>query len=179
LIVLLVVMAIIAILIGLLLPAVQKIREAANRTKCANNMKQIGLATMSFKFNKKSLPGGTYSYVGYFSPQAQILPYIEQANLYAQFNLADDPFNPPNDSVDQQRPVLFICSSEYCLNPPTTQIDKGWGNYHANCGAWVAIAKKWDGVFGYGPPPANPPYPPTRTSSTMSPFSVPQSYAHC
>src|SRR4051794_11852292 len=84
---LLVVIAIIAILIGLLLPAVQKVREAAARVKCQNNLKQIGLATMNFENVYGALPGGAYSALGYFSPQAQVLPYVEQASLYQQFNL--------------------------------------------------------------------------------------------
>lgn len=169
---LLVVMAIIAVLVGLLLPAVQKVREAANRTKCTNNMKQIGLATMNFEFNTKALPRGTYSYVGYFGPQAQILPYIEQASLLALFNLADDPFNPPNDTADIVRPALFICPSEYYQNPATTAEPKGWGNYHANCGTWLTLNKTWDGVFGYAPftGTGSPPWPPARTSSNLSPF---------
>jgi prepilin-type N-terminal cleavage/methylation domain-containing protein/prepilin-type processing-associated H-X9-DG protein len=172
---LLVVMAIIAILIGLLLPAVQKVREAANRTKCTNNMKQIGLATMNFEFTKKSFPGGAYSWVGYFGPQAQILPFIEQANLYEQFNLAIDPFDGVNDGPDRLRPTLFICPSEYYLNPPmgtNPQIDKGWGNYHANCGTWLSLTNKWDGVFGYAPLPPNPPYPPARSPSAKWPTNA-------
>src|SRR5271155_1503706 len=98
---LLVVMAIIATLVGLLLPAVQKVREAANRTKCSNNMKQMGLAALNYEFNKKSFPGGAYSYVAYFGPQAMILPFIEQDNLYQQFNLTLDPYHAANGTLDQ------------------------------------------------------------------------------
>ncbi len=142
---LLVVIAIIAVLIGLLLPAVQKVREAANRTKCTNNLKQVGLATLNFEATKKSFPGGAYSGPGYFSPTAQVLPYIEQANLYQQFNLNVGPFDPPNAAVAAQRPSLFICPSELYLNEQTAM---GWGNYHANCGTWVSVARAWDGPFG-------------------------------
>src|SRR5512144_2061101 len=89
---LLVVIAIIAILIGLLLPAVQKVREAAARTKCTNNLKQLALALHSYHDSNNGFPvgkGPPYAgAAGYarWSAHAQLLPYIEQDPLYKSIN---------------------------------------------------------------------------------------------
>src|SRR5437660_7511105 len=116
---LLVVIAIIAILIGLLVPAVQKVREAAARAQCSNNLKQIGLGMHMYQDTYKKLPTGWVT-----SPAAQpnpgwswsliILPYIEQAPLFNTIgaNLTT-PGGPPGATALMQTPVpIYQCPSD-------------------------------------------------------------------
>jgi prepilin-type N-terminal cleavage/methylation domain-containing protein/prepilin-type processing-associated H-X9-DG protein len=99
---LLVVIAIIAILIALLVPAVQKVREAAARTQCANNLKQIGLAALNYESTYKGLPPRCQVYAPYRGWGVYLLPYIEQgnvANIYRMDLNFYDPANAPAVSV--------------------------------------------------------------------------------
>ena len=128
---LLVVIAIIAVLIGLLLPAVQKVREAANRAKCANNLKQLGLGVMNFHDSQLRFPTGggdweqgiSYTTKEGTSPQGislqtaswiyQILPYIEQQNVY---NL-DDMLTGNQESFTAPFPTTIWCVDTLHTDP--------------------------------------------------------------
>jgi prepilin-type N-terminal cleavage/methylation domain-containing protein len=111
---LLVVIAIIAILIGLLLPAVQKIREAANRMKCSNNMRQVGLACHNFHDVNSKLPPprGTQNLIatGYRGWMCEILPYVEQDNLSKA--MYTNPWNVGFFANYNKAVAAFLCPSD-------------------------------------------------------------------
>ena len=89
---LLVVIAIIGILVALLLPAIQAAREAARRSQCVNNMKQLGLALLNYESSKKLLPysikrADTVTKRGLNNWAPAALPYIEEGNLVANYDI--------------------------------------------------------------------------------------------
>lgn len=116
---LLVVIAIIAVLIGLLLPAVQKARESASRTKCNNNLKQLGLALHNFESANGYFPGAGVS-PSQYSVQTYLLPYIEQENVKNLVNPNQPLFffagtstlNPAQAPAAGTRLATFLCPSD-------------------------------------------------------------------
>ncbi len=112
---LLVVIGIIAVLIGILLPAVQKVREAANRTWCANNLRQVGLALHGYhdahNFYPPGLTTGTNAYDADSTGFTRLLPYLEQDNVFNLYHF-DQPWWQPANYQAVGLPIkLLYCPS--------------------------------------------------------------------
>lgn len=142
---LLVVIAIIGVLVALLLPAVQQAREAARRSQCKNNLKQIGIALHNYHDVNTCLPisfavdYGTPG--GEWSVHARILPYLEQANLYLTMDLEQPYATQPN--IAETRIPIYLCPSEL---KDQSRVDSSGTpihyplNYGFNGGVWFV----WD-----------------------------------
>jgi prepilin-type N-terminal cleavage/methylation domain-containing protein/prepilin-type processing-associated H-X9-DG protein len=172
---LLVVIAIIAILIGLLLPAVQKVREAAARMKCQNNLKQLGLAIHNYESTYGTLPAAykllpapdadaNAQFAGRnvgLSLHAMLLPFIEQDNLYKQlnpnvseFNTANVPPNGPHSGPN--RAYGNVVKTYLCPSDPTPATldyyNANWGPYGNGGGAACFPGGGGAGVTNITPP---------------------------
>jgi prepilin-type N-terminal cleavage/methylation domain-containing protein/prepilin-type processing-associated H-X9-DG protein len=159
---LLVVIAIIAVLVGLLVPAVQKVREAANRMSCSNNMKQLALASANYESTNGHLPISKNRFTG-AGALVHILPYIEQDNIFKQIDPrvytvqpsgAKNPFDgsgaftswlvtpwPSTFSVCRNRIKIFECPSDGSLYSASSAIatDIGEGNQSVVAGMAAAL----------------------------------------
>jgi prepilin-type N-terminal cleavage/methylation domain-containing protein/prepilin-type processing-associated H-X9-DG protein len=112
---LLVVIAIVAVLMGLLLPAVQKVRETASRIRCANNLKQWGLALHLFHDGNDYLPAGMITRGdisdSYHTGFTYLLPYVEQDNIHRLYHFDKQWYDPTNYAAVGQQAPLFFCPS--------------------------------------------------------------------
>jgi prepilin-type N-terminal cleavage/methylation domain-containing protein/prepilin-type processing-associated H-X9-DG protein len=183
---LLVVIAIIAVLVGLLLPAVQKVREAANRMKCSNNLKQLALACHNYHDAQGAFPPGSALNPGWISTNQSgwtgnggwqfdqgsymvyILPYVEQSNLYNQ--LVNMGLGTPNTD-----PITRACSNGIlpvimplyrCPSDSFHNGDAPFYNYAANYGATMTCFNTSCNYDPFYTPycaagPCGTPYPPT------------------
>lgn len=142
---LLVVIAIIAILMGLLLPAVQQAREAARRTSCQNNLKQMALAAHNCHDSLGSFPKSADNSLTAYSLQARLLPYVDQANLRDLIDFKEPLFNAPAwnptlrpgmETVINKRLSVFVCPSDAGDSQYVDGNDIAWqgGNYMGNAG---------------------------------------------
>jgi prepilin-type N-terminal cleavage/methylation domain-containing protein/prepilin-type processing-associated H-X9-DG protein len=155
---LLVVIAIIAILIGLLLPAVQKTREAAARLSCRNNLHQIGIGLHNYHLQMERLPRGYADPGPWPNPDvgpgwgwaAYLLPYIEQDNLYNQIDFTRGVGDPVNAAPVAHFLTVYYCPSDRRLE--TFTISDGVNNYKVAQGSYVACNGN-DGVDDFSTPP--------------------------
>src|SRR5262245_36548172 len=155
---LLVVIAIIAILVGLLVPAVQAVREAAARTQCTNNLKQIGLALQNYHDSARSFPpgyrsnfdvGGNDTGPGW-GWASFILPHMEQQPLFASIRF-DLPIEDPANSAARVTPLkVYRCPSD---TPPSTWTATKYNTGGTPAGSICDVAAaNYVGVYGTGEP---------------------------
>ena len=159
---LLVVIAIIAILVGLLLPAVQKVREAAARIRCSNNLKQLGLALHNYEgvvgrfpaLYPGTAPGSTaFNYKYTWSVLAQLNPHLEQTAIYNSMDLTQPMYDATNNITAQnkasvvQKVPIFLCPSDRGVPVSSAYgvTDMGPANYVACHGTGLSGG-------GYGSP---------------------------
>src|SRR5262245_25305340 len=150
---LLVVIAIIGTLMGLLLPAVQKVRESGNRIKCSNNLHQIGIALQAYQTDRGKFPPGT-SASSYVGANVYLLPYIEQTAVQGQVSTAAggnidnfvDTYSLQygSNNFSSNRLSSFLCPSDLQSGQTTVY---GFTSYKVNMGTWAALPTGWDGFF--------------------------------
>ena len=149
--------AIIGILVALLLPAIQAAREAARRSQCSNNLRQLGLALQNYESTHKVFPASMYIDFtgkpwGEWGPQARLLPFIEEANLKNLIDFAQSYKAPKNVAAIAYRVPVFMCPSETNDRKSLQDgLDQYPINYAANMGTWMVFNPTskvgGDGIF--------------------------------
>ena len=142
---LLVVISIIAVLFGLLLPAVQAAREAARRASCMSNLKQYGIAMHAYHTTHGMLPAGVTA--SFYSLHVAFLPYMEQSTLFNSVNfdfLAVGAVYEQNSTVSKTKLATLWCPSD----PLTPQVE-GRTNYVGCYNGGIKVGELTNGVFGY------------------------------
>ncbi len=152
---LLVVIAVIAILIGLLIPAVQQVRAAARRVQCRNNLHQLGIATLNYESNYRKLPTAWLASgdldsgnISGWSVQAQLLPFLEKANLHdaINFNIGYGSHPPVDLGGELHRLPALRIGTYLCPSEPLDEMRLKNGdpyhyplNYAGNAGTWFVF----------------------------------------
>lgn len=160
---LLTVVAIIALLVALLLPAVQQAREAARRTQCKNHLRQLGLALHNYHDSHRIFPRGNFetniAYNGYasysfiaYSAQTMLLPYVGQSSLYQQFSFLAPPDSVSHRPLKQTRIATFLCPSDTNSIPMGVGLSAGPGNSYVMSAGPSVFWFGWS-VTEVDPPP--------------------------
>lgn len=153
---LLVVIAIIGILVALLLPAIQAAREAARRSQCTNNLKQVAVALHNYHDTHRTFPRFSYYPAGQghwqgYSVHVRLLPFIERAGLYDEIRIASEEFGISGHTINsvhqRERVGAYVCPSDQAFP------DANWPsncNYPVSAGSntvWISSLNQQNGVF--------------------------------
>lgn len=158
---LLVAIAIIGILVGILLPAVQMVRESARRTQCLNNLRQLGLAVQNYEGSNKQIPPSRPA-DGFLTWPVLLMPFLEANNLHRRFDIqAQYAVQDPSTLLEGMQ--LMICPSRRIGIPISLEETNGSpsgvvGDYAGNAGSnahhltfdWATFENEVDGVFNSG-----------------------------
>jgi prepilin-type N-terminal cleavage/methylation domain-containing protein/prepilin-type processing-associated H-X9-DG protein len=153
---LLVVIAIIAVLIGLLLPAVQSAREAARRAQCVNNLKQLGLAAMNYESGQGSFPpaglGSIFPTDGYpildSPPFVRMLPYMEQQTIYSAYNTQVPSVFVSNITISGIGISTLWCPSDVTLSQAPINLASPFPGYSSySIASWIGFTLPPQGTW--------------------------------
>lgn len=144
-----VVVAIVGVLLGLLLPAIQTARESVRRLQCSHHLKQIGLALHHYESTFKKLPVGSWE-GNFIGPLVTVLPYLEQGNTYQRWDQSLSYAHPYNRMVAGQKIDLYLCPS-MTLNrqvPNVAVNEIGGPSSYLLCEGTDDYMPVADGIFG-------------------------------